>query len=237
MLTITTSWDDGDVLDKRIAALLEKHGMTGTFYIPHDYWGKRLSDDAIRTLGNRHEVGAHTFTHADLSAISLDKSKEEIEGSKRWLEDVCGKKIDVFCYPKGRYTPAVRDLVQGAGYKGARTTKQFSLERGPAFEMETTVHVYPFPLRPDAGFRKMFMPFQEKYAGFRSLGASIFDCWSWESVTVAAFDAALEKGGVFHLWGHSWEVEKYHMWESLERVFVHVGNRSDCRYVTNGELV
>jgi peptidoglycan/xylan/chitin deacetylase (PgdA/CDA1 family) len=237
MLKITTSWDDGDVLDERVAGLLEKYQMKGTFYIPRDYWGKRLPDANIRALSNRQEVGAHTLTHADLSAVSLDTAREEIEGSKKWLEDVCGETIDVFCYPKGRYTPAVRDLVQGAGYKGARTTKAFSLERGPAYEMETTVHVYPFPRRPGAGLRRMFTPLQEKYAGFRSLGASVWDCRSWESATKAVFDGAVKKGGVFHLWGHSWEVEKYHLWESLERVFEHIGKRPDCEYVTNTNLI
>jgi len=34
---ITTSWDDGHVLDMRLASLLTHYGFKGTFYIsPHD---------------------------------------------------------------------------------------------------------------------------------------------------------------------------------------------------------
>ncbi len=31
---ITTSWDDGHPLDFRVAELLSKYGLRGTFYIP-----------------------------------------------------------------------------------------------------------------------------------------------------------------------------------------------------------
>ena len=237
MLKVTTSWDDGDMLDERLAAMLDQHGLKGTFYVARNHERRTLSEERIRELSKRCEIGAHTLTHPDLSAISLADAKGEIEGSKKWLEGVSGKEIKMFCYPKGRYTPAVRDLVENAGFKGARTTKAFSLERGPIYEMETTVHVYPFPLRPGAGLRRMLMPLQERYGGFRQLGASIIDCRSWESATKAVFDEAVKKEGVFHLWGHSWEVEKYNMWKPLERVFAYIGKRSECSYVTNGELV
>ena len=238
MLNVTTSWDDGDVLDERLVSLLEKYGMRGTFYIPRDYWGKRLADDAIRNLAARHEIGAHTLTHADLSAISLEKAKEEIEGSKQLLAGVCGKSIDMFCYPRGRYNNDVSNIVKAAGFKGARTTRQFSLSMPKdLFQIDTTIQVYPFPIRHGAGFLRMFRPLSERFGGFRSLGASLLDCRSWESVTKAVFDEAVTKGDIFHLWGHSWEIEKYGMWASLERVFGYISKRSDCRYVTNGELV
>ena len=31
---ITTSWDDGHPLDLRVAELLAKYGLQGTFYVP-----------------------------------------------------------------------------------------------------------------------------------------------------------------------------------------------------------
>jgi len=30
-------------------------------------------------------------------------------------------------------------------------------------------------------------------------------------------------GGVFHIWGHSWEIEKYKMWDELELFFKFFG--------------
>ncbi|MEK7509186.1 MAG: polysaccharide deacetylase family protein [Patescibacteria group bacterium] len=237
MLKITTSWDDGDVLDERVMQLLEKYGLKGTFYIPRDYWGERLSDERIRELSEKFEIGAHTLTHADLTKLSLEEAEREIRGSRKWLEEVTGKPVEIFCYPRGRYTPAVRELVTKARFRGARTTKQFSLTVGDPFEMETTVHVYPLPVRFSAGIRRIFGPIRERYPGYRSLGVSIFDMRSFESAAKASFDTALARGGIFHLWGHSWEIEKYGLWEAFERVCAYIGNRADCRYVTNAELV
>jgi len=34
-INVTTSWDDGSVIDLRLGALLTKYGMEGTFYIPN----------------------------------------------------------------------------------------------------------------------------------------------------------------------------------------------------------
>ena len=33
MTIVTTSWDDGNKLDLKLAALLDKYGLVGTFYI------------------------------------------------------------------------------------------------------------------------------------------------------------------------------------------------------------
>jgi hypothetical protein len=61
--------------------------------------------------------------------------------------------------------------------------------------------------------------------------------YSWLGIACAAFDRALKEGGVFHLWGHSWEIEKYGLWEKLERFFAHVKEQSETIAVTNSDLV
>lgn len=68
-----------------------------------------------------HEIGAHTRTHPKLSRIPLAQAREEIFGSKKSLEDRFGVEIRHFCYPYGDYSPAVRDLVEEAGYQTAVT--------------------------------------------------------------------------------------------------------------------
>lgn len=45
------------------------------------------------------------------------------------------------------------------------------------------------------------------------------------------------EGGCFHLWGHSWEIEKYSLWKSLENLFKILANRPGFSYVKNRELV
>jgi hypothetical protein len=70
--------------------------------------------------------------------------------------------------------------------------------------------------------------------GNRLLAAKYF--WNWDVMAIAQFDLMLATGGVFHLWGHSWEVEKNGDWARLERVFAHIARRPGVRYVDNGEL-
>lgn len=56
--------------------------------------------------------GAHTLTHPDLTRLPLAKAATEIRGSKEVLEDALGSPVTSFAYPYGRYSQAVRDLVQ-----------------------------------------------------------------------------------------------------------------------------
>ena len=35
-------------------------------------------------------------------------------------------------------------------------------------------------------------------------------------------DYVIKHGGVWHLWGHSWEIEKNKDWDKLEEVFMNI---------------
>jgi hypothetical protein len=51
------------------------------------------------------------------------------------------------------------------------------------------------------------------------------------------FLRALKERGVFHLWGHSWEIEQQNQWRKLEELLaVIAGHRENLRFVPNGEL-
>ena len=74
-LLVTTSWDDGHKLDIRLAALLKKYGIKGTFYIcPQDHEFKNedlLSTQDILTISKDFEIGGHTITHPYLTKITI----------------------------------------------------------------------------------------------------------------------------------------------------------------------
>lgn len=59
----------------------------------------------------------------------------------------------------------------------------------------------------------------------------------WEEVTRGFFDTGLKHGGIWHLWGHSWEIEEYNPWGELRKVLDIVSRRQDVIYLTNGEVV
>lgn len=242
MLRVTTSWDDGDTRDMRLAALLEKYGLTGTFYITRDYRGARLSESEIRALAAHHEVGAHTLTHPDLRSLSVEDKEREIRGSKEWIEGVVGKSVDLFCYPSGHFDTDDERIVRDAGFKGARTTSFASVTLPDnSFQIPTTLAVYPMPLRktgPHAYYwGKLFEPFKERASELRTLGVPLLAFRSWEALAKATFEIARARGQVFHLWGHSWEIERYGMWGELERVFAYIAARGGYTAVTNRALL
>ncbi|MEK7127288.1 MAG: hypothetical protein AAB838_01010, partial [Patescibacteria group bacterium] len=107
-----------------------------------------------------------------------------------------------------------------AGFSGARTTADFCLEIKDPFEMPTTLHVYPVPYRRALNF-----------------GISPWNLRGWLPMAIQAFDIFSKRGGVFHLWGHSWEIEKFGLWNNLESFFKHVTSRKNITYVSNGDLV
>jgi hypothetical protein len=53
----------------------------------------------------------------------------------------------------------------------------------------------------------------------------------------AIFDSVLQNGGLWHLYGHSWEIDELRLWDGLEEVLNHVSNRPGVLYFANGPVV
>ncbi len=237
---ITTSWDDGHRLDLRVADCLERHGLTGTFYIARDYLesGERMDEPAIAALAGRHEIGAHTLAHPLLPDVDPGVARREILGSRDWLQTVTGRPITAFCYPRGGYNAAVRQIVAEAGFEAARTVEAYRLDAGDdPLALPTTVQVYPFPLRPSSSIRARFQPVWRVLPHRARLGLPLLALRNWPALALALLDRAAATGGVWHLWGHSWEVERYGLWDALDHVLAAVGRHPQARPVTNTQLV
>ena len=239
-MIITTSWDDGHRLDLKLADMLDQHRLKGTFYIARRYLDERMTDVQLRELSQRHELGAHTLTHPTLTEIDDDTAREEIVGSKTWLEDVIGNSVTSFCYPKGMYTSTHREMLHDAGYKMARAVTTYELSRGDdQLQVPTTVQVYPFPLRPLKtlrGIRTRLQPIRRFMPHRSRLNIPITSVRSWSALAIALLDEAQHRDGVWHLWGHSWEIEKFNMWSQLDDVLA-IASTYQAQAKTNTELI
>jgi hypothetical protein len=60
---------------------------------------------------------------------------------------------------------------------------------------------------------------------------------SWIDLGKRLFSQVLEEGGVWHLYGHSWEIDDLGLWDELSEMLDHVSHRSNVIYLTNGELL
>lgn len=226
-VVVTTSWDDGSVSDIKLSNLLEKYSLKATFYITksYRYLERPLTIEEIIELSKKHEVGAHTLTHPDLDTISIESVKNEILGSKEYLENLLGREVKMFCYPRGRYNDEIIGGVKKAGFIGARTCSHggFNMPDNP-YKWQITLHA------SNGSPRMTFRIWRINHLSIRSL-------IDWEIRAKELFDLAFKKGGVYHLWGHGYEYEKRNEWDKLERVFKYISNREGVRYMTNGEVL
>jgi len=67
------------------------------------------------------DFGSHTKFHPILTTCTDKECKEEIKGSKDYLEKLLGKKIKHFCYPNGNYAEREIQYLKSCSYKSART--------------------------------------------------------------------------------------------------------------------
>lgn len=235
-MIFTTSWDDGYALDTKLGTLLSSRGLTGTFYVcpVRQHRHTMLSKEEIVQLSKEHEVGAHSMTHPKLTQISPALMKQEIYESKEWVENITQKTCTMFCYPYGDTNKQVRESVQQAGFAGARTTEDLRFDAGDAYAMPVTLQVMPFPKRLSwSRWWHPLDPYGPLRARIRKLIALGIPPRSmtkdWLMLATELFDNALASNApIFHLWGHSSEVEKYNKWSELEIFLDHVkkhGNR------------
>lgn len=67
--------------------------------------------------------GSHTAAHFELDRLPLEEARLQLMESKRALKERLGADETYFCYPRGRFSPAVREAVAQAGYLGAVTVE------------------------------------------------------------------------------------------------------------------
>jgi peptidoglycan-N-acetylglucosamine deacetylase len=230
-IVVTTSWDDGHRRDVRLARMLREYGLKATFYIsPQDqeFAGRDLlTPEEIKDIASDFEIGAHTLTHRSLPRISPDEAESEILGSKTILEQITGSAVNTFCYPGGAYTEQHVQLVQAAGYRYARTVQRYAFDLKNPYKAGTSLHIHNhrsvFELRRTA-----------RFARFRPGEAWRF--LEWGVLGRAMFDYVLREGGVFHIWGHSWDIDRNNDWDRLRDFFRYISAHPRVNYATNGEL-
>jgi peptidoglycan-N-acetylglucosamine deacetylase len=234
---VTTSWDDGDALDLTIAELLRSRGLAGTFYVTiAPYQGRPALQQAdLRSLSSEGlEVGAHSLSHRNVASLSPRELDEDVRTCKKALEDVVGREVRMFCYPWGRYNRRVINCLRSAGYLGARTTRMlaWALDFKP-FEMPTTLQAYPHATTTylrnltRSGNWRGAVRYLTQFAGTDG----------WVKLGKKLFDLVLKRGGVWHLYGHSWEIENLGLWDDLRQILDYVSGREEIMYIPNGELL
>jgi peptidoglycan-N-acetylglucosamine deacetylase len=233
---VTTSWDDGHPSDLRVAELLAKHGVRGTFYVPMSAENNTMSAAQLRKLSAVFEIGAHTLNHVVLTSATDQQARQEIVSSKSWVEDITGVPCPMFCPPMGKYAARHLGMVRDAAYLGVRSVEMLSLDfprrKAGLALMPTTVQAYPharLALARNAIKRRAF----ENLWRLAVHGRTV----DWPNLACSLLCRCLERGGVFHLWGHSWELQEMDQWQRLDDVLRLMSRFvREAAFLDNGEV-
>ena len=232
-IIITTSWDDGYALDIRIAELLDKYNMKGTFYVPmRNSENPVMEATILHEIANKHEIGGHTVNHIYLNTLGESEANNEISECRKILQNQLGKQIDAFCYPGGKYSQRDIDLVKKAGFLFGRTTRLLHTDNNMQdYLMDTSVQAYNHSssvLTAHCMKNSFLLPIIQNqffYKGNKN----------FPKLSEILINRIMMTGGVFHLWGHSWEIEKYGLWKELEMLLELLAFNREIAYMTNTE--
>jgi peptidoglycan/xylan/chitin deacetylase (PgdA/CDA1 family) len=228
---VTTSWDDNDKDNMKIASVLDSFGLKGTFYIDFSDAKEHLSDSQIRELSGKHEVGSHTWSHADMRSCDESKIQSELTESRKVLEDTTGDRIFGLAYPYGHHTYVAGKIAKECGYIFARTTELGHVNFPPPDHYSWGVSYYALKR---SGLPKKLI---SRHTISRTALVYLFNMTSKSSdLALKLLEKAMLREGVWHIYGHADEVIQPVHNEELIRICRHVAGQKHVWYTTNSNL-
>jgi peptidoglycan/xylan/chitin deacetylase (PgdA/CDA1 family) len=140
---VQLTFDDGNVSDVEIAlpALLQRN-LSATFFICSGRLDQPtfLSRSQVRDLrAHGMGIGSHGIDHVSWRKLSAPRLADELEGSRRVLETVCGSPVDTAACPFGEYDRTVLNGLRRAGYRLAYTSDEGAAAGHQWLRSRTTV--------------------------------------------------------------------------------------------------
>ena len=126
---VIITFDDG-YKDTFLSAMpiLKRYNFKATCFLVSNLIGKKnlwdslrddyLSKDLMNTedinewIKNGMSIGSHSHNHDDLTKLNKHDLKNDLDFSKKILEDKFGQKINNFCYPYGKVNKSIYDTVK-----------------------------------------------------------------------------------------------------------------------------
>ena len=215
---LTLSYDDGVVQDKRLAQIMDQHGIKGTFNLDGSRYSENPKPILKRASLNRaealalyntpsREVALHSYTHPFLEQLPGGNAAYEVIKDREALEEMFGCIVRGMAYPMGSYDDDLVQTLRQCGVAYARTIKSTFGFDLPADWLRW---------HPTCHHRSAKMPeLRDKF-----LEAQI----------------AHRPSQLFYLWGHSYEFDEDDNWNLIEEFCEKMGGRDDIWYATNMDI-
>lgn len=220
----TLSTDDGVTQDGRLASLMRKYGIKGTFNLNsglmgHNDWlvqpGINVSHykyprEEITRIYDGFEIAVHTVSHPDLTSVPSSMISYEISADKKALEALVRRPVRGMAYPFGTYNDEVAEIAAQCGIIYSRTVKEtFSFKLPRNFLIwHPTCHYCDKKQRISLG----------------------------EQFLAPVPDAEYKEPLLFYVWGHAYQLDAYEDWDSIEDFFKLISHRDDIWYASNLEI-
>lgn len=132
---IVITFDDGfENLIRNAIPILKKKSLPFTIFFISNYFGKIPDWEFPRNHPDKKEkimsldqfytlppelltVGSHTANHKKLTDLSENEIEIEIIESKKYLESISKKSVDVLAFPNGKYDNNIVEKCINSGYK------------------------------------------------------------------------------------------------------------------------
>ena len=213
---VVLSFDDGTVYDRRFVALLNKHGIPGTFnlnsglsdFVWHfgDHPICRLDLRENRDLYRGHEVACHSVHHPYLTSLSREDLIWQVEEDRMALKAIFGEEELGFGVPFDRCTQREIDIIrEGTRVKYIRLSEQSDEFAPPADPWHIPIHgLFNQP-----------------------------DIWQ----RLDAFERSSLPMSLFVLCGHSYECEVENRWGNMEQLLLRMKRIPGAEFMTMMEFV
>ena len=209
----TTSWDDGTVYDRELVAILNRHGIKGTFNLnsgklglspQQSKWHGYVAADEVKSLYAGHEVAVHSVTHPALWYLSDDIIRSEVMEDRRALERLVHYPVNGMAYPYGG--PRQERIVKVLHECGIRYSRS-------VVDQKDFNHPDEFLYWNPTGH--------------------------WQNNADrewARFCSCEYTGKLMYLWGHSYECYEGQCFDTLDTLCALMGGADNIWYATNMEV-
>lgn len=119
---VSLTFDDGNADQLTAAGILNSNGLDGTFYVPSGFVnnpGYMSVADLLGLAAQGHEIGGHSVTHPDLTALPADEAKRQVCNDRVNLTN-WGFQVTSFAFPFAAENAAAQTIVRDCGYNSAR---------------------------------------------------------------------------------------------------------------------
>ncbi|MFL5844533.1 MAG: polysaccharide deacetylase family protein [Solirubrobacteraceae bacterium] len=127
---VALTFDDGllDNLDQ-LVPILRDEAIPATTFVTTGWMGqahpsvpyaRNMTSDEVRELHRSGvEIGGHTVSHPDLTALSFEAARDEVRDGCAQLSEIVGSPVDTFAYPFGFANAEAIRATEAAGVRAA----------------------------------------------------------------------------------------------------------------------